>query len=218
MPRESSPQRMPFFKMFSRDWLQGSIRFSTVEARALFVDLMALANESRTKRGMIQANETTPYPHSYLAQTLNIPVDKFEEGFKILKDTKRIDENGTGICVLNFEYYQNVLFAKKKKPGRPSKTPPEQSALPIIAGEAERCYDAQNLCDEMVLQYARCFGKDPDPRIAAQIRDFSVELAKNGCPTPFIFEAFKTAANENKTRGIAYVKKCLIDWMAGGKK
>ncbi|GAI88989.1 unnamed protein product [marine sediment metagenome] len=56
---------------------------------------------------MVQANETTAYPHSWLANKLNIPLKLLEETLEICKKQDRISENDTGIKVLKFAYYQS---------------------------------------------------------------------------------------------------------------
>lgn len=118
--------RLPWFKLFSREWLQGSLRVqNTLEERGLWADLLAMANESRN-RGIIQANVDIAYPHIYLAQTLNVPLRTLERCLKKFAEQKRIEENGTGITILNFNYYQEI---GKKERGRPSKIPHNQLPL-----------------------------------------------------------------------------------------
>ncbi len=56
---------------------------------------------------MLQANETTAYPHSWLASKLNIPLELLEETLEICKNQDRVSENDTGIRVLRFAYYQS---------------------------------------------------------------------------------------------------------------
>lgn len=98
---------MHWLKLWTRGWLEGSIRFDLTPAqRSVFLDLCALARESRNPP-WVQANETTAYPHSWLASKLNIPLALLEKTIKICKDQQRISENTTGIKVLKFHYYQS---------------------------------------------------------------------------------------------------------------
>jgi len=107
--------------MWSKEWLQGSLRFDcSAEERGIFADLLALANESRN-RGIIQANETTPYPHLWIASTLNIPYENFEKALQKLIVQERIEETIFGLKIVNFNWYQRE-FTKR---GRPSKQPPQ---------------------------------------------------------------------------------------------
>ena len=104
---------MHWLKLWTRGWLEGSVRFDLTPAqRSVFLDLCALARESRNPP-WVQANETTAYPHHWLANKLNIPLDLLEETIEICKKQIRISENSTGIKVLKFEYYQ----AKPEKGG-----------------------------------------------------------------------------------------------------
>lgn len=114
------PYRYPYLKLFSREWLEGSLRFDCTPAeRGTWADLLAMANESRT-RGVIQANPTTPYPHSWIADKLRIPLGEFETALEKFKISGRISENSTGITIINFKFYQEELY---KKRGRPPKYP-----------------------------------------------------------------------------------------------
>lgn len=95
--------------------------------RGTWADLMALANECRNrgcKEGVIQANSNTPYTHAYIAGLLNIPLDLFEKRLEKFSgptpEEARIYENGDGIHLVNFEYY-NSSPAEGRGPGRPSK-------------------------------------------------------------------------------------------------
>jgi hypothetical protein len=115
-------------KFYTKSWIHGSIRLDcTAEERSIFADLMAMANESRS-RGIIQANPTTPYPHQYIAQVLNVPLGLLERCLKKFQTQGRIHENETGIFLSNFEYY-NPPQRKTGKRGRPPKYPPEQLPL-----------------------------------------------------------------------------------------
>lgn len=88
----------------------------TPAQRSVFLDLCALARESRNPP-MIQANPTTAYPHSWLANKLNIPLELLKETIRICKEQERISENTTGIKVLKFEYYQSEKSLKPVKEG-----------------------------------------------------------------------------------------------------
>lgn len=98
--------RMHWLKLWTRGWLEGSIRFDLTPAqRSVFIDLCALARESRNPP-WVQANVTTAYPHPWLASKLNIPLELLEGTLKACEEQHRISENNTGIKVLKFEYYQ----------------------------------------------------------------------------------------------------------------
>lgn len=108
-----------WLKLWSKEWLTGSLRFDCTPAqRGIWADLLALANQSRN-RGVIQANITTPYPHDWIAKTLNITIEELESALENFKNSGRIEENGTGIKIINFEFYNPSKTTGKV--GRPSK-------------------------------------------------------------------------------------------------
>lgn len=124
-PENNESWRQPWMKFWTNSWLHGSIHIDcTAEERALFVDLMAMANESRN-RGIIQANADTPYPHSYLAEELHVALEFLELSLKKFESQGRIHENEKGIIVLSFPRY-NPPAHKTGKRGRP---PKEQMAF-----------------------------------------------------------------------------------------
>ena len=111
---------MHWLKLWTRGWLEGSIRFDLTPAqRSVFIDLCALARESRNPP-MVQANETVAYPHSWLASKLNIPLELLEETLEICKKQSRISENTTGIKVLKFEHYQEKMTEHSQKKQAPN--------------------------------------------------------------------------------------------------
>ncbi len=115
-------ERRPFLKLYSREWLQGSLRVDNDAAeRGVWTDFMALANESRN-RGIIQANSNIPYPHNYLAYILNIPLELLEHCIKKFTQQKRIHENKRGIVIINFNYYQGLNTRKRGRPTKQKQT------------------------------------------------------------------------------------------------
>ncbi len=132
MPAKNEFEYKPWLKLWSHNWLSGSIRFDcNAEQRSVFVDLLCMANESRN-RGIIQANKSTAYPHTWLASTLNIPLDMLEESLRAFESSGRIKENGNGIEILNFAYYNDILGVKKKKG---AKTQEEQDPDKYVKGK-----------------------------------------------------------------------------------
>lgn len=60
--------------------------------------------------------------------------------------------------------------------------------------------------------HERAFGKLPNARETAQLRDLAKELSTAGCPLNSIDEAFREAATHNKF-SISYVRAVLFDWL-----
>ena len=116
---------MHWLKLWTRGWLEGSVRFDLTPAqRSVFIDLLAMARESRNPP-WIQMNENQGYPHSWIAQKLNVPLDLLEETLELCKKQGRIYENETGIKIMKFEVYQGIerkSSRKKKQQENPDET------------------------------------------------------------------------------------------------
>jgi hypothetical protein len=55
---------------------------------------------------LISANESTPYPYSYLAEFFGVDLAWLEYALNKLKDQRRIREDERGIWIINWEKYQ----------------------------------------------------------------------------------------------------------------
>lgn len=117
-----------WIKLWTNEWLKGSIRFEfSAEERGVWADLLALAGNCR-QDGLISANESTPFPHSYIAGNLNISLDLFEGVLEKCKKSGRISENKHGITITNWSKYQSEYDRqkpyrerKKEEPVNPEK-------------------------------------------------------------------------------------------------
>jgi len=105
--------------MWVDECLEGTIRFDfTPAARGVWYDLILLAGRCRVP-GVISANETSPYPHSYIAGLLNIDLELLEETLEKCKASGRIEETEQGIKLINWEHYQSEY--ERQKPYRQQK-------------------------------------------------------------------------------------------------
>ena len=112
-----------WFKLHSRGWLTGSIRVQlTPEERSVWVDLLAMASESRV-RGVICRAEGIPYEREYIAQYLGIPIDLLNNTIEICaKDMNPNDLNIARLIVEpdgciklnNWGFYQTIPESKGK--------------------------------------------------------------------------------------------------------
>lgn len=130
MPQERHEpwEYQPWMKFYTKSWIMGSIRTDCFpEERSVFMDLLALANESRN-RGIVQANETTPYSHDRLAEIINVSLELLERSLQKFEEQNRIHENNRGIVITNFTFY-NPPVNKTGVRGRPRKVPEEQLPL-----------------------------------------------------------------------------------------
>lgn len=119
---------MPYewFKMYSKGWLTGSIRVQLIlEERAIFSDLLAMANESRV-RGVICRAEGIPYTREYIASFLEVPLDLLNSTIDKCsldrnasncnnpEDTRIIVAPDGCLIMSNWEHYQAVPDGKGK--------------------------------------------------------------------------------------------------------
>jgi len=119
--------RRSWIKLWINESLKGSIRFDLTPAeRGVWYDLLLFAGDCR-EPGTISANSNTPYPHEYIANTLNIPLELLESTIKKCIETRRLEENSAGIHIVNWASYQSEYerqkpYREKKKQG-PSDDP-----------------------------------------------------------------------------------------------
>ena len=106
-------------KIWVRECLAGTIRFDFEPAeRGVWYDLIVLAGDCR-QEGLIAAGPGRPYPHGWIAGTLNIPLELLESVLSLCIKTARLSEDGEGIRVLNWTKYQSEY--DRQKPYRQNK-------------------------------------------------------------------------------------------------
>ena len=94
-------------KIHINGMLNGSVRYQLEAAeRATWVDLLCFAGLG-IKPGVISDNDLRPYPHSFLANRFNIPIELLESTLKKCIKEGRISEDGTGIHIGNWKEYQS---------------------------------------------------------------------------------------------------------------
>jgi len=163
--------------MWVNECLQGTIRFDFSPAeRSVWYDLVILAGNCRIA-GIISANETTPYPHSYIAGLLNIDLGLLETTLEKCKTSSRIKETERGIELVNWEHYQSEYerqkpYRENKKAARAPRDPraAEKLSLMGIRHKAKRKELGRELSTEERFQLAECidrelekkYGKDAD--------------------------------------------------------
>ncbi len=118
MPRGAT--RRTWVKFFITGWLHGSIRWQLEPAeRSVWADLICLAGECG-KEGKIIDNDDQPYPLSYIASHLNIPLELLSNTMTKCQEQGRLNLNGTGILeIVNWAVYQSEY--DRQKPYREAK-------------------------------------------------------------------------------------------------
>jgi len=71
----------------------------------------------------------------------------------------------------------------------------------------------QTLLDYLVKVFPHAFGKEPDSREIAQLRDLGIEIsAAGGATAKQVYEAYKEACDHAKF-SVSYVRAVLLDWL-----
>ena len=110
--------RRKWVKIWVDESLTGTVRFDLTPAeRSIWYDLIILAGACRVP-GQISSNETTPFPHDYIANLLQVPLDLLQTTLKKLANTGRVSENENGIHITNWLKYQSEYDRQKKYRGR----------------------------------------------------------------------------------------------------
>ena len=110
---------------FRKSWCWGNIYGTsrhdsgfTQSVRGVWNDLLDFAklcaDSGRVTPGVIAPGEATGYSHEYLANLLNTPLEEFRNAIEVLVRTERIEENHTGIRIINWEKYQPPYDRIKK--------------------------------------------------------------------------------------------------------
>jgi len=117
MPRAG--WRKTWIKLYPLDCLEGSIRYQLeADERGVWYDLLNFAAICATP-GIIADKDGRPYPHSFIANRLNISLELFERTLKKCQEEGRIYENETGIHITNWKAYQSEY--ERQKPYRKRK-------------------------------------------------------------------------------------------------
>ncbi len=108
-----------WIKLWVNEMLTGTVRFDFSPAqRGVWCDLLVLAGNCRME-GIIAAGPGVPYPHHWIAGTLNISIELLEETLEKCVKSERISENSSGIHILNWSKYQSEY--DRQKPYRQGK-------------------------------------------------------------------------------------------------
>ncbi len=115
-----------WIKLYPVDCLEGSIRWQLDAAeRGVWYDLLNLAAICATP-GIISARDQRPYPHSFVANRLNISMDLLELTLKKCIEEGMITEDGTGIRITHWQAHQSEY--DRQKPHRQKKGEKRQLA------------------------------------------------------------------------------------------
>ena len=93
--------------------LNGSVRYQLEPGeRATWIDLLCFAGIG-VEPGTISDSDLRPYPHSFLANRFNIPIELLEITLKKCAKEGRITEDETGIHIVNWRDYQSEYLRQR---------------------------------------------------------------------------------------------------------
>ena len=115
--------RRPWLKLWAIECIEGSIRWQLEpDERGTWYDILALARICN-QQGTIADRDGRPFPHTFIANRLNITLELFETTLTKCKDEGRCKEDEKGIHIVNWKVYQDEYSRQKpyrdKKKGSP---------------------------------------------------------------------------------------------------
>jgi len=118
MPEQRVKGRRTWIKLYPIDCLDGSIRYQLEPAeRGVWYDLLNFSAICATP-GTISDKDSRPYPHSFIANRLNVLLELLETTLAKCIEEGRIIENGTGIHIVNWDAYQSEYQRQKPYRGK----------------------------------------------------------------------------------------------------
>lgn len=115
--------RRPWVKFYPMQCLHGSIRYQLeANERCVWYDLI-MFSALCAKPGVIADSDGRAYPHTFIANRLNVSLDLLDTTLKKCISEGRIQENSAGINIVNFKEYQSEYQRQKQyrqgeKPGK----------------------------------------------------------------------------------------------------
>lgn len=108
-----TPTRRRWIKLYPVECIDGSIRYQlTSDQRGVWYDLLNFAAIC-SNDGVIADRSGRPYPHSFIANRLNISDELLESALEKCKDEDRLTEDDTGIHITNWSTYQSEYDRQK---------------------------------------------------------------------------------------------------------
>jgi len=115
--------RRTWIKLYPIDCLEGSIRYQLEsDERGVWYDLLNLSAICATP-GSISDKDGRPYPHSFIANRLNIPVELLDRTLSKCNDEGRISEDEHGVHITHWKAYQSeyqrqLPYRRKAREGK----------------------------------------------------------------------------------------------------
>lgn len=126
-----TPTRRRWIKLYPVECIDGSIRYQlTSDQRGVWYDLLNFAAIC-SNDGAIADRSGRPFPHSFIANRLNIPVELLESALEKCKEEGRLTEDDAGIHITNWPVYQSEYDRQKPYRQKGELTEEQQEAIKI---------------------------------------------------------------------------------------
>lgn len=115
--------------------LHGSINWQlNLDEQAIWMKLIAFSAVCGGTPGVLCDNDGSPIPNNYIAHSLYCSKELLESCIKKCIDAKRIENNGNGYKLTNFESYQATEY-DRQQPYRQAKKERENDPEKYIKGK-----------------------------------------------------------------------------------
>lgn len=142
--------RRKWIKLYPMECLNGSIRYQlTSEQRGTWYDLLNFSAIC-TNHGVISDRDGRPYPHDFIANRLNIPIELLESTLKNCLEEGRVTENETGIHITNWKLYQSEYDRQKPYRQQREASLPEPTDFDQFVEEMRKAYPALDIDAELI--------------------------------------------------------------------
>lgn len=118
---------MDWIKLYTQKWIWGSGRMMTPEKRGIWVDLLALAAESKFRDGTLRFEVGQPMPMRWIASTLMIDEDMLKAALEAFKADVNADDKLPRIQVWDDGTIQITNWDKYQ--GKPEKVKAKEAAI-----------------------------------------------------------------------------------------
>lgn len=158
---------MDWIKLHTRGWLYGSCRVMSPEKRGIWVDLLALAAETKFRDGSLRFEKDRPMPRDWIANQLMITRDQLDIALGAFQADINIDdglsrvqiwEDGT-IFITNWDKYQgkpdNIVARDKAIEKRKETNRRRESATDRIVDAANLVNASANTLSSMTAKKAQ---------------------------------------------------------------
>jgi len=202
MTKEMRSTKRRWFKLYPAECINGSIRWQlTPSQRGVWYDLLAFSSLC-SNTGDISDRDHKPYPHSFIANRLNIDTRLLEATITSCIDEGRITEDDQGIHITNWTMYQSEY--DRQKPYRQAKKP--EPAKPVT--------DTPDTLDPALGEAVTLW--ESNKGLLSPYTFDELSALHDANPEGWLLDSIKEGADQGKL-SLAYIKAILKRWNKEGR-